>query len=285
MQNLKIILFVACLILIFPFKGKSQNWELGAFLGATLNYSDPSNDIYLENVRYSVMGFGRKHLDKHFALRFNIAFVRIAGIDSISESSYQRNRNLNFFTDIYEGSVQLEYNLLEDKTRGRRIKNRTIPYVFIGLGLSYFTPKTIYAGTEYELAGLQTGGKNYSQICGVMPLGLGVRYYMSPRWLIGFEMSARLTTTGFLDDIESGSKYPDPATLPSDLSRMLYDRSTQPRDPDTGIGYGQPGFLRSKINNIPYDIYGMLGITLSYKFNIVRGSRVGGRALRCPRFY
>lgn len=276
---------VAYLILLLPLKGMGQNWEIGVLLGATSNYSDPSNEIYLENFRYSIMGFGRKHLDKHFAIRANVGFVRIAGIDSISTSYYQKTRNLNFFTDIYEGSVQLEYNLLEDKTRGRRIKNRTIPYVFIGLGMSYFTPKTIHMGVEYELAGLQTGGKDYSQLCVIMPVGFGVRYYITPRWLLGMELSARFTSTSFLDDIETNSNYVDPATLPSDLSRLLYDRSAVPRDPITGIGYGTPGSDRSKLNGFPYDIYGMIGVTLSYKFNIVSGSRVGGRALRCPRFY
>lgn len=285
MQQKLFNLLAASLIVLFPFNGMGQNWELGGFIGTTSNYSDPSNEFKVQNLRYSLMGFARKHLDKHWTIRANVAAVRIAGIDSISSSYFQQTRNLNFFTDILEVSGQVEYNLLEDKTRGRRIKNRTIPYVFLGLGLAYYIPKTIHVGSEYELAPLQTGGKNYSQLCLVMPMGAGVRYYLSPRWQIGFEIGMRLTSTSYLDDIESGSKYPDPADLPSDLSRYLYDRSAVEKDPVTGLGFGHPGYDRSKLDWLPYDIYLLAGMTISYKFNIVGGSRIGGRALRCPRFY
>ncbi len=276
-------IFIVLFSLFTPFFAFSQNWEVGVFAGGSNYYGDVANDFHVKNIRYGFSGFVRKHLSQRFVLRGNIGYVKIVGLDSISSDPFQQNRNLNFFTDIYEFSGQLEYNFVDDKTRGRRIKNYTIPYIFAGIGASYFVPQTIYQGNTYNLADLQTSGINYSQVAIVIPVGAGVRYYLTHHWQIGFEFGARFTSTSDLDDIRGNSVYPDPADLPSDESRLVHDRSDFPKD-DQGVGFGVPGTTRGKIDYIT-DMYFVYGITFSYKIGLFKGSRFHGKAVHCPRFY
>ena len=283
-KSIKRIFVLIYLIASIITNATAQNWELGISTGGSDYYGDVNNELHFQNMRYFFSGFVRKHLSQKLVARLNIGYIRIAGLDSISTSEFQRNRNLNFYSDIYEFSGQLEFNFIQDKTRGRRIKNYTIPYVFAGLGACYFTPKTIYANQSYNLAALKTSGSSYSQVALIVPLGFGVRYYLTSHWQVGFEFGARLTSTTNLDDISGTSVYPDPAKLQNATSQLLYDRSTVPKDPDTGLGFGVPGTRRGKI---PYtnDIYMTFGVTFSYKFGLLSSNRFHGKIIHCPRFY
>jgi hypothetical protein len=270
-------------LMLLSMISSAQNWEFGGLIGGSYYFGDVTNEPSIQQVRYSGGIFARYHLSERLSLRGNFIYARIVGIDSLSSSDFQINRNLNFFTDIYECSFQAEFNLLEDLTRGRRIKNRVVPYLFAGLGGFYFVPQTNYLGKTWNLAQLQTSGTAYSQVAACIPLGIGVRCYMTPNWLIGLEVGARYTTTSNLDDIAgSSSVYPDPAKLPSDDSRLVYDRNDPTRSANE-VGYGKPGKQRGKVD--VSDVYFIFGVTISYKMGMVGGRRFQGKAIRCPRFY
>jgi len=277
--------FLLFYLMISCFLGaNAQNWELGISTGGTDYFGDVNNELHFQNMRYYFSGFVRKHLGQKVVARVNVGYVRIAGLDSISTSEFQRNRNLNFYADMFEFSGQLEFNFVKDKTRGRRIKNYTIPYVFAGLGVNYFTPKTIYADQSYNLAALKTSGISYSQVALIVPIGFGVRYYLTSHWQIGFEFGTRFTSTSDLDDIRGTSVYPDPVNLPNATSRLLYDRSTQPKAVDTGYGFGVPGSKRGLMGT-SNDIYMTFGVNFSYKFGLLSSNRFHGKIIHCPRFY
>ncbi len=271
-------------VFVSTVSGFAQNWELGVFAGGSYSYCDASNELIKENVRYSGFVFARKHLNESFSLRLNIGYIRIAGMDSLSKSEFQLQRNLNFFTDIYEISGQFEYHLVPDKPKSKKKEGKLIPYVFAGVGLIYFIPQTIHQGEKYDLALLQTSGIQYSQIVLTVPLGAGLRYYISPRIQLGMEMGLRITSSSDLDDIRGNSVYPDPINLPNDESRLVYDRSNHPIDAETGYRYGYPGKQRGKLSFVP-DMYIAYGLTLSYKFGDVGTSKNLTKKRPCPRFY
>jgi len=270
------------IILNIQFKLSAQNLEVGALAGLSHYYGDVSNEFHVENIRYAGYIFVRKHVSQRVVLRGNLGYIRIVGIDSISSSIYQQRRNLNFYTDIIELSSQVEYNLVDDKTRGRRIKNYTIPYVFAGIGGIYFTPYTIFNNNTYNLAAVGASGTSYSQLALVIPVGAGVRYYLTPNWQVGFEFGIRFTSTSDLDDIRGESLWPDPASLPTNDARYLLNRSNVSLDPG-GYKY-KPGYKRGKIEYIT-DTYVAYGLTVSYKLGLVKGMRFKGKAVHCPRFY
>jgi hypothetical protein len=261
---------------------QAQNWEVGMMGGGSYYYGDVVNEFHQKDIRYGTTFFLRKRVDNNRSIRISGGYIRIIGLDSLSDSKFQRGRNLNFFTDIYETSFLYEYNLKEDNIKDRKNRNRLIPYVYGGAGLMYFVPQTVVNGKVYNLAKLQTSGINYSQVALIIPLGAGIRYRISPRWQIGLEAGLRITGTSDLDDIRGNSLYPDPVNLPNDDSRLVYDRANQPKNPDTGIGYGKPGRIRGKLKWQP-DCYMLLGITLTYRMGQVEGNCFGKSG--CPRFF
>ena len=263
---------------------KAQNLEIGLMGGGSYYYGDVVTELKYQDVRYSGFMFFRKTIDNHLSLRLNLGYVRIVGIDSIASTKFQYNRNLNFFTDIYEVSVQGEYSLVDQIAKSKSRNKGLIPYVYGGLGLCYFIPQAIIKGKVYNLAALETSGYKYSQVAIVMPIGIGVRYHLTKRLQIGIEAGLRLTSTSELDDIKGGSVYADPAKLKSDDSRLAYYRGRTSVDPDTGWGTGITGKVRGKVNYIT-DVYMVYGLTLSYVVGPVGKSHFLHTKGGCPRFY
>lgn len=265
----------------------AQKTEIGGLLGFATYYGDIVNTYDPQTFRFAGGIFMRYHFDDRFAIRGNFMYARVTGADSTSpDSEFQRNRNMSFFTDIYELSAVAEYNLIADKNKGRRVRTPVVPYVYAGLGVFYYEPWATYpvTGQPIKLRPLQLDGSSYSSFAICAPVGAGVRFYLSRNWQLGIDLGVRFTTTSHIDDVDGNSVYPDPAKLPSDAARIMYDPSKGPKDPDTGIGYGQPGKIRGKVENIN-DLYFIGGVTLSYRLwpGKVRG--YGGKAIRCPRFY
>lgn len=273
--------------LLLPQLAFSQALEAGIMVGGSGYYGDVNNEVFIQprQLRGGVMGFLRYHMSDRLAIRANVGYMRVVGIDSLSSSRWQVARNMNFYSDIYEGSLQMELNLLPDRAKGKRIVNRTIPYIFGGVGLFHFTPKTFYQGREFNLAALNTSGIDYSQVAIAAPLGFGIRTYLTPSVIFGLEGGLRFTSTSFLDDINgTQSRYPNPANLTSVDARIAYDRSNRNvnRRPDE-IGWGFPGRQRGKIDG--NDLYYFIGASISYKWGSVSSRRFQGKVVRCPRFY
>jgi hypothetical protein len=208
-------------------------------------------------------------------------YCRIGAADSnlsdIPDNAYQRGRNLSFYADIFEVSGVVEYNLIRDPNVGRRVRVRLIPYVYGGVGFFYFEPKAVNPvnGGVVDLRPLKTDGL-YSPFAVAVPLGFGLRYYINRNWQVGIDIGIRLTTTTHLDDITGGSKYQDPASLSSDVARIMSDRSS-------GETYSLTGKPRSN-QPLKTDSYYIGGLTLTYRL-WTGGPGFHGAAVRCPRFY
>jgi len=155
--------------------------------------------------------------------QFNYAFMN--GNDEKSGSIGRYNRNLAFRTPVFEWSTQLEYFFLEEKVSSRYqissgFRNLLSAYVFVGIGAFYFNPQAKdAAGNWVELQPLGTEGQGwitdyyssydssliivpdkYKRVQAVLPLGLGVKYTLTRNLAIGAELSARYTSTDYMDD-------------------------------------------------------------------------------------
>jgi hypothetical protein len=174
------------------------------------------------------------YLLNRVSVRAEFTWFMIAG-DDANANSDRVERNLSFFSHNFElnatGAVYLFPN-------GVRFYQRPVlnVYGFGGVGLLYFNPKTKYQGDVVALAPLETEGTKYSRAVPVIPFGLGVKIKYGPFFNLIFEGGYRLTFTDYLDDV-SIERYPDPASLKSDLSRALSDRRRE-RDPDYPVAPG-----------------------------------------------
>lgn len=270
----------------------AQKTEIGILVGGSYYYGDIVNDF---NQFSSIHGAGglylRYHITENLAVKGFAGYCRVGAADSVnSTSSYQKNRNLSFWSDILEGSVQLEYSFVKDITRGRRLRNRFIPYVFAGLGAFNFTSWANYTNTSgmtsaVKLEGLQTEGKAYTPIAICLPFGIGFRYKITSNWNAGFELGVRYTTTSYIDDIGGATaKYPNIAAVKYEAGKALTFRSKNRSFESDNMGVPE-GSLRGKI--AISDLYMIYGLTIGYRMGVSGGGGggYGGRAIRCPRFY
>lgn len=277
---------------------KAQKLDIGLSLGTSYYFGDVVNEFTTSAFGQSFGGFVRYRLGGHVALKGQAGYVKIQGDDQYSSSDWQKERNWSFQTTIIESSLQLEYNFIEDRNKGRRFANPFIPYAFAGVGFMSFNPQADYMGTMLDLAPLTLSGKTYSTSAIIVPFGLGMRYYIMRNLQLGIELGARYTTTSYLDDIAPNDVYVDPAITPNPtITAYFYSKSTANRN---------PGDLRSKMGDVKTesgssginsflgktDLYFVPALTVAYTIGNTgggggsgRGRGSSGKAIKCPRFY
>ncbi len=76
------------------------------------------------------------------------------------------------------------------------------PYATVGVGIFNYDPYAYYNGEKYYLRPLNTEGetfyqgrKAYSTIAVCIPIGFGVKYAVSDKINVSFEIAHRFTTT------------------------------------------------------------------------------------------
>lgn len=262
----------------------SQGIEFGLFLGGSNYHGDFSNDfLMLDQTHPSAAIIGRYNLSEKWAAKGFAGYGRISGDDKNGNTAFKKSRNLSFYTDVFEVSAQLEYNLIKNSFRYTKTRG-VVPYLFAGVGVFNFNPKTKLDGKEVELMPLGTEGQGtttyndrqkyaLTQFC--VPFGIGFKKRVGNRVSIGFEIGARYTYTNYLDDV--GNVYADPRVIEranGTQAALLSDRSWQ-KSPD-GLQLFADGVKRSvkkiKIN----DMYIMGGFTITYIFP--------NTGMRCPKF-
>lgn len=198
--------------------------------------------------------------------RVELAYFQTAGNDKYANDD-RWMRNLNFTSSNEELSFVGTINALP---MPKHYYQRPIfnVYAFAGVALLHFNPTTEYMGKRYALAPLETEGVKYSRFQPVIPFGGGLKFKPHPFFNVIVEAGYRLTFTDYLDDVSS-TRYPDPATLQSDLSRALSDRRPE-------IGTEPDSYLKGKRGNpANNDGYMLLNIKLQYylPYNLKSGVR------------
>jgi hypothetical protein len=263
----------------------AQGVELGLYIGASNYMGDFSNDgVVLSETHPSAALIGRYNLGERWALKGFVGYGRISGSDENANTALKASRNLSFYTDIFEASVQFEFNLVPNSVRYSVNSKRIIPYLFVGIGLFNYNPKAELNGSDYELQPLGTEGQGttnyndrvkYGLTQPTVPFGIGFRKKVSKHWSIGVEVGARYTFTNYLDDV--GGVYADSRVVGrayGENARLLSDRSWE-LSPD-GSNLFKEGDQRSMKKIDINDIYIMGGITFTYIFP--------NAGMRCPRF-
>lgn len=228
----KLLLFSSFLVFNVP-SLFSQNTEIGILIGAS-TYSGDLNPTFinLDFIHPAASFLYRYNTSPHYALKTTVLYGAISADDAMASNSFQVNRNLSFESTLTEISQQLEFNFLPlriDKPKSLKCS----PYVFTGISVFMFNPKTLYNGDWIELQPLGTEGqgtadyfgKKYSLFQLSVPLGGGIKL-KSSRINLGLEIGARKTLTDYLDDVST--RYADKNVLTEKygaISAILSDRS------------------------------------------------------------
>jgi len=238
-----------------------QGIHLNLFFGMS-NYSGD-----LQEKRFT---FSQSHLAGGLGLSFDVAkqfSIRTAfKLGKVSaDDSKGRNaaRNLNFFTNIAEFSVDGQYFF---KPLGQ---NPLTPYIFLGLAFYHFNPYTFDStGKKYFLHPLGTEGEGYvpgrseyklTELS--IPLGAGVKLSMTENLNVGFEIGIRRLFTDYLDDVSS--TYVDPNAILTNRGAKALELAYRGGELKGGSDTYPTGKVRG--NPIYKDWYYFTGLTLSYK--------------------
>ncbi len=224
--------------------------------GTASYFGELKNDGDYIDARPSINLGLQVFISNRISLRSEITWFQLSGTDTKATDDRQE-RNLSFRANNYEINFAGLINLTPHGHRYYQRPNINL-YAFGGIGLIYSNPKAEYQGEYIGLQELQTEGISYSTFQPVIPFGLGLRLKSGPFFNIVIEGGYRLTFTDYLDDV-SIERYPDPASLSSDLARALSDRRRE-IDPDYPV---QPG-VGKRGNPTTNDGYFLLNVKLEY---------------------
>ncbi len=157
------------------------------------------------------LGFGlRRNFNKYISIRGNFNYAQLQENDALSVSKGRRNRNLEFRTNIYELTITPEIRVARFDIDTKRRRSTWEYYVFGGVGAFYHNPKTHYKGQYVALRPLGTEGqgikentKLYSPVAICLPVGGGLRLGINYTKSIFCEISYRITSTDYIDDVST----------------------------------------------------------------------------------
>jgi hypothetical protein len=273
MKN-RILGFLFSLIVVTSFgqfrEANVLEGEFGIAAGAGHYFGDLNTRARLNRPKISLGVLFRKQFGDYVALRVQGTYAQLGYSDVYSKNEAQRIRNLSFNTNIMELAVMGDFNFFKFYPGDRDY--RFTPYATMGMGFFTYNPYAFLEGEKYFLRELGTEGqgsplfpdrKTYGDFAFCFPLGFGVKYGLTPRTNLTFEVLYRFTNTDYLDDVSTTYAGIDAfAPLPGgELSpaQLLQDRSWATSSVPIGIAGRQRGISTRKDQFVT----AMFGITIN----------------------
>ncbi|MBX2921042.1 MAG: hypothetical protein KF746_02530 [Chitinophagaceae bacterium] len=213
---------------------------------------------------------------------------RLHASDKYSSNASKKNRNLDFYSRLYDASLTLGYDLFNLSEK------RYTPYVFAGASLYHFSPYTYdTSGGRRWLVGYRTEGqgltgfpdrKVYALNQLSIPFGGGIKFAVNQNISIGWEFRFNKTFTDYLDDVST--TYIDRAALQAAKGNKAVELAYRGGEVNHANTYPAAGTPRG--NPKTKDWYYFSGITVSYSLfgrpeNYNTGGGKGSRSLGCPK--
>lgn len=283
-QKIRRVIFY---LLFLAFYNSLSAQDLGIYVSPGLiNYGgDLQNTVYTFNQSGFVTGAGATYRIKKFVVRAGVTIGKIQGSDSAS--SQFKKRNLSFQSQIFEGSLGLEYDIFDLDEK------KFTPYGFAGVAVYHYDPYTYYNGQKVYLQPLSTEGQGLSAYPGTkpysltqfaVPLGIGFKYKVSEQFHVGVEFCSRFLFNDYLDD--ASSRYPDETILQKEKGDLAVDLSFRGDEVNPGAPFPVGNVRGNPDHN---DNYYTSSLTLIYVFSNrseFSGSGSGHRRSRsvgCPK--
>lgn len=223
-MNRIIIILSAAMLLSFSASaqetfGYEQQGEFGVTAGGAHYFGDLNNRAAFNRPKPAFGVFYRKQFSNYISARISGHFAQLGYSDTYSKNDYQRLRNLSFNTNIYELAIQGDFNFF--KFTPSDPAHSFTPYVTLGIGVFNFDPYAYYNDRKIFLRPLGTEGQNlpstgrkpYSTTAMCVPFGAGIKYNLTEKINISFEVAHRFTFTDYIDDVST--TYVDPSLFPS----------------------------------------------------------------------
>jgi hypothetical protein len=258
-------------------------------------------DYNMNTTKLAFGGYYAFYPAQWLGFRLSLNYGSIEGSDQTikpkgGDEETRLARNLDFQSKIIEGTFMAEVYptvLLEDEPDD--VTARLRPYGVIGLGLFHFNPQGSYHNTNtgdtywVDLAPLHTEGQGFPEYPDRkaykltqlnIPIGVGIKYFLSENLNLSFEIVHRKTFTDYIDDVSTRFvdpslfyKYLSPSQAP--IAAAMANKSAQ--------GYNTPGYGVNAKRGDPTqnDAY----FTAQFKIGIRIGGRTSDRwrnSTHCP---
>lgn len=269
------------------FNDRKKYWTISNATGVANYHGDlspNSNGISFDpELTRPTVGFDvSKRLASFFSIRTGISWIQLAGDDFLSakkntaEGLRQYYRNLHFRNNLFAFSAVGVFDFIPHQGYFMT-RHKWTPYVFTGISTFYHapqakTPEEVYfvrnaavgggqfstsvkvpnGGEWVDLQELRTEGKEYSKWSVAIPMGIGVKYAVSPVINLGFEISYNPTLTDYLDDVSG--RYAD-ITSGNPLRYTMANRSAEVTDAYTGRNRDLIRILSTNGNSLESYVY------------------------------
>lgn len=271
---------ITLFIILFSFGMKShaqmeqyeyvQEAEFGITAGAAHYFGDINNRAAINRPKIALGAFFRRQFGNYIAVRLSGHFAQLGYSDVHSKNEFQQRRNLSFNSKIFELALSGDFNFF--KFAPTDPNHAFTPYATIGVGVFSYDPYAYYQNEKIYLRPLNTEGETFYQgrkaygtmaIC--FPIGFGLKYAISDKVNISFEIAHRFTTTDYLDDVSTTYIGIDkfPAASGKSLAGIMQDRSFETGTP-IGVEGRQRGFSKQK------DQYAIAEIGISFNLTSYR---------------
>jgi hypothetical protein len=236
---------------------------------------------YLRQMRLSYGAFYRYDFNGIFAVRLQYQDLDIFGEDALSNSASRLERNLHFYSDLDELSLQMEIHPLHNRWF-------ISPYLIGGVSAYKFNPQAYYVDRFVELQPLGTEGQGldgyeepYSLYRIAVPLGAGLRFQFTDRMFFSLQASGRITFFDHLDDV-SGVAYVPESTLIQNGALAVELAYRGDEIPEVLSESPRPNARRGGAAN---DYYYSVTAQLSYTFDRLGFKFLSKKkAIGCPTF-
>lgn len=239
----------------------AQRYEFGGWGGGSTYFGDLNTNTSFKYTKPAAGLYARYNFDPRIAAKLSVTYGGVKGMDSASNYYFEKQRNLSFYSGIWEIEAQGEFNFMSYSSR--HPKMRYSPYFLLGFGVFGFDPKTQYGTTEFYLQQYGTEGQGYPEYIGRKPykltkpficIGGGFKWRVTKTFSMFGEAAVRKTYTDYLDDVST--VYPDKLILANEagpLAVNLSDRSLEL----SGVPVGATNKYRGDLKRDDYFFFGL----------------------------
>ncbi len=184
--------------------------DVGIKGGVAYYHGELQHDWFPDNGQGINVGiYFKKFRNKTVGYRFGLNYMSdLNAHDSNSVNAAERMRNLRFHTNVVEGNIGLELNLIPFGAQHYKFT----PYIFGGFNIFYFNPWTdsfenrgkIYLkklGTEGQYTTNYPDRVPYNLVSTGLYFGAGIKGLISETVILGAEVGFRYLSTDYFDDV------------------------------------------------------------------------------------
>lgn len=267
-------------------QGVLKNVSIEVF-GGLANYQgelQERNYTFSQAKPAASVGLRYNFTDK-ISVRGLLTYGNVQAADRYSSNYFRRQRNLSFYSKIYDASLTGMYEFFD------LMEKRYTPYVFAGISVFNMGPYAYDSlGNKIGLGNMNTEGqglpqypdrKKYKYQNLSIPFGAGIRFAVTRNVSLGWEFRFNKTFTDYLDDVSS--TYIDRNILLGAEGPKAVEMAYRGGElKDGNPVYPADGTMRG--NPKTKDWFYFSGLTINFRlFNDRDLNRGRGKGIPCPR--